>query len=71
MTDAAKQTPEPDQELLEFLGDIDQANDENQDEDFSEFLANNDIDKLKDQAGKPHDPAQRKPEKAKPEKGEE
>ena len=52
MSDAAKKT-EPDAELLEFLGDIDEANDENQDEDFSDFLANNDIDKLKDDAEKP------------------
>jgi len=34
--------------------------DENQDEDFSDFLANNDIDKLKDDAKKPA-----KPEKVK------
>ena len=51
MSDAAKKKPEPEPELLEFLGDIDEANDENQDEDFSDFLANNDIDKLED-AGK-------------------
>jgi hypothetical protein len=60
MSDAAKKKSEPDAELLEFLGDIDEANDENQDEDFSEFLANNDIDKLKDDAKKPA-----KPEKVK------
>ena len=54
MSDAAKKKPEPDQELLEFLGDIDEAN--QQDEDFSDFLANNDIDKLKDQAKKPQPP---------------
>ena len=40
-----KQT-EPDEDLLEFLGGIDEVNDESQDEDFSEFLANTDIDKL-------------------------
>jgi len=65
VSEAAKKKPEPDQELLEFLGDIDEANQENQDEDFSDFLANNDIDKLKDQAKKPQ-PAQSdnvKPEK--------
>jgi len=60
MSDAAKKKSEPDAELLEFLGDMDEANDENQDEDFSEFLANNDIDKLKDEAKKPA-----KPEKVK------
>lgn len=64
VSDAAKKKAEPDQELLEFLGDIDEANDENQDEDFSDFLANNDIDKLKEQAKKPQKP---EPEKVKPE----
>ena len=58
MSEAAKQKPEPDAELLEFLGDIDEVNDERQDEDFSDFLANNDIDKLKDEKPK-------KPEKVK------
>jgi len=53
VSDAAKKKPDPDAELLEFLGDIDEANDEKQDEDFSDFLANNDIDKLKDEAKKP------------------
>jgi hypothetical protein len=43
---------EPDEELLEFLGDIDQANEESQEEDFSDFLATNDIDKLADAAKK-------------------
>jgi hypothetical protein len=37
---------EPDDELLEFLGGIDELNDESQDEDFTDFLANNDIEKL-------------------------
>ena len=36
---------EPDEDLLEFLGGIDEANDESQDEDFSDFLANADIEK--------------------------
>jgi hypothetical protein len=40
---------EPDEELLEFLGGIDEVNDESQDEDFSDFLANTDIGKLADQ----------------------
>ena len=56
MSDANKKPP-PDADLLEFLGDIDEANDEDQDQDhdqdFSDFLANNDIDKLKDEAKKP------------------
>ena len=64
MSEAAKKKPEPDADLLEFLGDIDEANDENQDEDFSEFLANNDIDKLKDDAKKPPN-AGKQPEKVK------
>ena len=37
---------EPDDDLLEFLGGIDEVNDESQDEDFSDFLARTDIDKL-------------------------
>jgi hypothetical protein len=44
--------PEPDDELLEFLGGIDEANDETQDEDFSDFLAKTDIDKLAAQKAK-------------------
>lgn len=47
---------EPDEELLEFLGGIDEANDENQDEDFSDFLANNDIDKIAAAAKAPPPP---------------
>lgn len=37
---------EPDEELLEFLGGIDEVNDESQDSDFSDYLANTDIDKI-------------------------
>ena len=37
---------EPDAELLEFLGGIDEVNDETQDEDLTEVLAKTDIDKL-------------------------
>jgi hypothetical protein len=37
---------EPDEDLLEFLGGIDEVNDESQDDDFSDFLAKSDIDKL-------------------------
>ena len=37
---------EPDADLLEFLGSIDEVNDESQDDDFSDFLAKTDIDKL-------------------------
>ena len=37
---------EPDAELLEFLGGIDEVNDESQDEDLTEVLAKTDIDRL-------------------------
>ena len=37
---------EPDEDLLEFLGGIDEVNDESQDDDFTDFLARHDIDKL-------------------------
>jgi len=37
---------ELDEELLEFLGGIDEVNDESQEDDFSDFLAKTDIDKL-------------------------
>ena len=37
---------EPDEDLLEFLGGIDEVNDESQDDDFSDFLAKTDIEKL-------------------------
>ena len=46
---------EPDDDLLEFLGGIDEVNDESQDGDFSEFLARTDIEKLA--AKKPAPPA--------------
>ena len=37
---------EPDAELLEFLGGIDEVNDETQYEDLTEVIAKTDIDKL-------------------------
>ena len=46
---------EPDEDLLEFLGGIDEVNDETKDGDFSEFLARTDIDQLA--AKKPDPPA--------------
>lgn len=46
----------PDEDLLEFLGGIDEANDESQGEDFSDFLANADIDKIADPAQPPKAP---------------
>jgi hypothetical protein len=44
--------PEPDAELLEFLGGIDEVNDETQDEDLTAVLAKSDIDKLEDKKPK-------------------
>jgi hypothetical protein len=41
---------EPDDDLLEFLGGIDEVNDESQDDDFSDFLAKTDIDKARDES---------------------
>jgi hypothetical protein len=38
--------PEPDTELLEFLGGIDEVNDESEDEDLTAVLAKTDIDKI-------------------------
>lgn len=43
MTDPEK--TEPDEDLLEFLGGIDEVNDESQERDFSDFLANTDLDR--------------------------
>ena len=51
MSDAKK--TEPDEELLEFLGGIDEVNDESRDDDLSDVLANTDIDKLADKKTKP------------------
>jgi hypothetical protein len=44
--------PEPDAELLEFLGGIDEVNDETQDEDLTADLAKSDIGKLEDKKPK-------------------
>jgi len=52
--------PEPDEELLEFLGGIDEVNDESQDGDFSDFLAKTDIDKVAAGDRKPKPPAEGK-----------
>jgi hypothetical protein len=37
---------EPDEELLEFLGGIDEVNDESADEDLTELLARTELEKL-------------------------
>ena len=47
---------EPDDDLLEFLGGIDEINDESQDDDFSDFLAKTDIERLKGTARNPRPP---------------
>ena len=52
MSDSKK--TEPDEELLEFLGDIDEANEDSKESDFSDYLANADLDQV---AGKPKAPA--------------
>jgi hypothetical protein len=46
--------PEPDEDLLEFLGGIDEVNEDSRESDFSDFLASADIDKV---AGKNKEPA--------------
>jgi hypothetical protein len=50
---APKPKPQPDEDLLEFLGGIDEVNEDTQDGDFSDFLANNDIEKLAPRGKKP------------------
>jgi len=59
MSDSKK--TEPDDDLLEFLGGIDEVNDESQNEDFSDFLAHGDFESV---AGT------RKPKPKAPAKGE-
>lgn len=43
----------PDDDMLEFLGDIDEANDETGGDDFADFLAKTDIDKVAREEPKP------------------
>lgn len=50
---------EPDEDLLEFLGGIDEVNDESQEDDFTDFLAKSDIDRLS--AMKPQPAAKENP----------
>lgn len=57
MSDSNK-TPrnvDPDDDLLEFLGGIDEVNDDSG-EDFSDFLAKPDVDRIKEAARKPRPP---------------
>jgi len=44
MSDAQK--PDPEEDLMEFLGGIDEVNEEAQDGDFADFLARADIDAI-------------------------
>jgi len=61
MSDPKK--PEPDEDLLEFLGGIDEANDESQGGDFADFLATTDIDTIADAKPPPKAPPPQKDEK--------
>jgi hypothetical protein len=54
MSDARK--TEPDEDLLEFLGGIDEANDDTPDDNFSDFLANADIERMAAAARPPKAP---------------
>ncbi len=47
---------DPDDDLLEFLGGIDEINDASEDDGFSDFLAKADIERLKETARKPRPP---------------
>jgi hypothetical protein len=51
-----KNTPEPDEDLLEFLGGIDEVNDDSRDDNFSEFLADTDIERIAAAAKPPKTP---------------
>ena len=56
MSDPVKKKSEPDEDLLEFLGGIDEVNDESRDDNFTEFLANADIEKIAAAAKPPKAP---------------
>ena len=61
MSDANK--PDPDEDLLEFLGGIDEANEESADGDFSDFLAKADIDKFAEPGQRPKAPPKKDEQK--------
>jgi hypothetical protein len=61
VTDPKK--PEPDEDLLEFLGGIDEVNEDSKDSDFADFLANTDIDKVARHSRPPANPPPAKDEK--------
>ena len=44
---------EPDEDLLEFLGGIDEVNDDSREGGFADFLATEDIDKVAEQSSTP------------------
>jgi len=46
VSDPKKKAAEPDEDLLEFLGGIDEVNDDSHEDNFSDFLANADIEKI-------------------------
>jgi hypothetical protein len=55
MSDARK--PEPDEDLLEFLGGIDEVNEDSKDGEFADFLADSDIEKIAEKPRSPSSPA--------------
>ena len=64
MSDTKPGKPQPEEDMLEFLGGIDEVNDDSPEDNFSDFLASTDIDRLAAKA--PPKP----PEKAPPPKDE-
>ena len=60
MSDAKK--AEPEEELLEFLGGIDEVNDESRPDDVSDVLASTDVDKLADRKPQAPDEKEQKSE---------
>jgi hypothetical protein len=56
----SKRKAAPDEDLLEFLGGIDEGNDDSRDGDFADFLATIDIERIV----APRKPAPPAPEKA-------
>jgi hypothetical protein len=54
--------PEPDEDLLDFLGGIDELNEDSQDGDFSDFLARTDLEKIPAGGSKPAAPEGKKHE---------
>jgi hypothetical protein len=56
MSEPQQKKPEPDEDLLEFLGGIDEVNDESREDNFSDFLANTDIEKIAAPAKPPKAP---------------